>query len=84
MCRDRDWFLIRLDLEEESSVTPSDVHVSMMKDGCGLMIENTSGKGDLKSDIFTPRSLSEMIKHFGVVALTGFRRFDCKMDLYNF
>ena len=85
MHKDKEWFLIRiaLDAEKKRVLETHDIRVSMIKDGCGLIVENATGRADLKSDIFAPSSITGMIKHFGVVVLRGFARFRTEEELYN-
>ena len=85
-CRGKTWFLIRIFFKDisEADLKANEINITMIKDGCGIILENKSNKHYLKSQIIDPKSLTSMIKEFGVVVLRGFSRFKDEEGLYNF
>ena len=83
-----DWMYIRLHIEEKyfkyvKTTTPS-FDISMMRGGCGIMIENhlIDECGEpLDSSCIMSQALSSMVTEFGIVVLRGFKKFESENEM---
>ena len=83
----KSWLLIKISLSPANlPIKPDeiDLDITMMKDGCGMLITNKSSFGtNLKSSIFAPTAITSLLKEFGVVVLRGFARFEEQKQLFD-
>eukprot|EP00112_Aurelia_sp_Birch-Aquarium-sp1_P017961 Seg422.6 transcript_id=Seg422.6/GoldUCD/mRNA.D3Y31 product="Spore wall maturation protein DIT1" protein_id=Seg422.6/GoldUCD/D3Y31 len=78
-----DWMYVRLHIEEKyfkyEKTSTASLHISIMRGGCGIMIENHSidESGEpLDSNCIMSQALSSLVEEFGIVVLRGFKKFE--------
>ena len=84
--KEKPWLLIRVYMDHNSEVqlNDGDLTVEMMKQGRGLKIRNSSQNPRLPASAICKHSLTSLIRHFGVVVLQGFKKFDSEEEFFDF
>ena len=88
--QEKPWFLLRLYINNQALSaykTMPQFEVTMARGSCGMIIQckiDQSASTMPQASLLDERSLTSLIKEFGLVVLRGFNKFDYEADITNF